>query len=52
MENKMTPIEIKLEIKNLREQYLALDRASKFDVERKILEIRGKCLKRALGHKS
>lgn len=44
----MIPIEIKLQIKELRSEYLALDKNPRFDTNRKILEIRGKCLKRAL----
>ena len=44
----MTPIEIKLKIKELKAKYLALDESEKFDTERKVLEIRGKLLKRAL----
>ena len=49
----MTPIEIKLKIKELKAKYLALDESEKFDTARKILEIRGKMLKLALeGKKS
>ena len=48
MSTNMTPIEIKLKIKKLRKEYQALDESEKFDDERKILEIRGKCLKLAL----
>ena len=44
----MTPIEIKLEIKNLKEQSLALHKSAKFDTSRKVLEIRGKMLVLAL----